>query len=308
MAIRNLSLMRFDPNDAILEAHLPCLVERADPAQPQRAGPGRKLEREHRAQLVVPAVGAKPEQDLQQQHRRACRPGLGPRCSRVRDRERRLGAREAGEDLRELVVEMRRRVEHPPDDPLRLRPARVSGEAPGDQRVVVGPDGAVVVRERVEAAVGCGHRPDAPARPEVRAYEPVDHRVDAIGWDDAAPEQVADVRAERVDLLLVAVEREHVEAAPLLVPERLVEARAELVRLTVQAFPELTLPPALTGKLGQAALRFVDVALNLDGRDRWGRQRSVGEALRVPRVLPGLVVQARLSALLVLDETVTIAV
>jgi hypothetical protein len=47
-----------------------------------------------------------------------------------------------------------------------------------------------------------------------------------LGRQDAAPEQMADVRTQRVDLLLLAVERQRIVAA-LAVPERLVERVAQ---------------------------------------------------------------------------------
>jgi len=45
---------------------------------------------------------------------------------------------------------------------------------------------------------------------------------------------VADIRADRVNLVLVAVERERIEAAPVLAPERLVETPLELLRLAFE--------------------------------------------------------------------------
>ena len=78
------------------------------------------------------------------------------------------------------------------------------------------PDGSVVVRERAVAGVCRRHRPHAPARPELLAHEAVDDRVDAMLGDDPAPQEMADVRRERVDPVLLAVERERVEAAAVL--------------------------------------------------------------------------------------------
>src|SRR6476660_4391935 len=119
---------------------------------------------------------------------------------------------------------------------------------------------------------------------------------------------MADVRAERVDLLLVAVEREDVEAAALLVPECLVEACAQLIGLPVEPLRKLALAPDFARELGHTAFRVVDVALGLDRRDRWVRKRPVRVALRVPRVLPRLVGEAGVVAALVLDEAVSVAV
>src|SRR5204862_7928636 len=103
--------------------------------------------------------------------------------------------------------------------------------------------------------------PHAPAGPERLALQPVDDRVDALGRDDARPQQVPDVGRERVDLLLVAVEAERVVAAALLAPERLVEASAELVRIPLEPVGELAVAPHLARELGDAPLRVVDVTL-----------------------------------------------
>jgi hypothetical protein len=54
----------------------------------------------------------------------------------------------------------------------------------------------------------------------------IDDGVGSLRRDDSAPEEMADVRRERVDAALVAVERERVEAAALLAPEGAVELHA----------------------------------------------------------------------------------
>src|SRR5205085_8121945 len=93
----------------------------------------------------------------------------------------------------------------------------------------------------------------APARPELVAHQLVDDGIDAARLDDAAPEQVADVGAERVDLALVAVERERVEAAAVVDPEGLVEAASQLFGLALQPRRELAITPHLARELGDAA-------------------------------------------------------
>ena len=134
--------------------------------------------------------------------------------------------RHAGEDLRQLVVEVRGRLEHALHDLLGLGPAAVAGEAERDQGVVVGPDGAVVVRERVVAGVPEDivrtPQPDHSSSPISRSTT----ASRALRRDDAAPQQVAHVRAHRVDGLLVAVERKRVVAAALVDPVRVVERSA----------------------------------------------------------------------------------
>src|SRR5262249_56088837 len=115
---------------------------------------------------------------------------------------------------------------------------------------------------------------------------------------------MAYVRAERVDLRLVAVERERVEAPSVLDPERLVEALAQLVGLALQPVRQLAVAPDVARELGDAPLRVVDVTLHLTRRDRRLRQRAVVKALRVPRVLPRLVLEPVLSTPLSLHAPV----
>src|SRR6266550_1785079 len=91
-------------------------------------------------------------------------------------------------------------------------------------------------------------RAHAPAREELVAHQPVDDRRHALGLDDSAPEQMADVRAERIDAILLTVERERVIAGAVRDPERVVEASAQLFRLTFEPLGELVVAPHLTCK------------------------------------------------------------
>ena len=116
------------------------------------------------------------------------------------------------------------------------------------------------------------------------------------------------VRAARVDLALLPVERECVEASALVDPERLVEARSELVGLTLEPLGQRLVAPDLARELGEAALRVVDVALHLDRGDRCLGEPAVLEALRVAGVLPRLVREPGVDHAAVLDEAVAVAV
>src|SRR2546430_17710385 len=111
-----------------------------------------------------------------------------------------------------------------------------------------------------------------------------------------------------MDLALPGAGAEWVVPAALLDPERLVEPRPQLLRLSFQPDRELAVAPHVARKLGDAPLRVVDVALHLTGRNRHFREAAVVEALRIPRVLPRLVVEAALGATFVLDETVAVPV
>ena len=142
-----------------------------------------------------------------------------------------------------------------------------------------------------------------------RVAEQVPH--DGLGLvvvDDAAPQQVADVGRERVDLPLLAVQRER-EAAALREPEVAVEAR---------------LAPPLPVRAARPAPRRPRSRARAARSAAWRRTRSPGSRRRraaaaracrranddrVPRVLPALVLEAGLGvAPLVLDVAVAVAV
>ena len=281
------------------KARTPSSVSR--PTQSGSTSPGDGLER------TALDVGLETEQEPQEEHGRARRPGLRARGRRIGDRERRLASRVAGEDLRQRPLEPARRLDQPLGDLPGIVPATRPRETPGAERRVVGPHGAVVVAQRVVRRVVGRHRADAPAGPERLAHERVRGRLDALGRHDPAPEQVADVRGERVDRLLVPVERERVGAA-LLDPERLVEAALQLGRLALEPRRQRRVVPDLPRQLRQTHLRVVDVPLHLDRRDRRPGEGAVVEALRVAGVLPRLVLEPALGAALVLDEAVAVAV
>ena len=185
---------------------------------------------------------------------RASGSGSSPSCARSRSSgvpaahacgraERRHDARRlvrpplaAGEELRQPVLEERRAVEERAHDELRLRTPTGLRETERDQRVVVRPDGAVVVLERVERALVGGERADPPAGPERSRDELRGNLRDAVGGNDAAPQQMAHVRRERVDRPLVGVEAERVPAA-LRQPERGVEPLAQRRRFALRDAP-----------------------------------------------------------------------
>src|SRR5204862_1981201 len=121
--------------------------------------------------------------------------------------------------------------------------------------------------------------------PELLAHHRAHDRVDALARDDAAPEQLADVRAERVDLLLLPVERERVVPAATVHPEARVEGAAQLLGVVLEPVREGSIAPHLPGHLGRSAFGVVDVTLYLAGRDRPLGERPVAEALRVAGVL-----------------------
>src|SRR5262250_1589101 len=104
---------------------------------------------------------------------------------------------------------------------------------------------------------------------------------------------MADVRRERIDLLLVSVEREGEEPA-LGDPEVLVEAALQVRGLLLETRREIGILPDLARQAGAAHLGVVDVALDLAAGARKRRERAVVEADRVPGILPALVLEASL--------------
>src|SRR5512133_3448080 len=105
--------------------------------------------------------------------------------------------------------------------------------------------------------------------------------------DDAAPEQVTDVRGQRVDPLALLVERERVVLA-VVDPVVAVEPSLEIGRLPLELVGELRVLPDLPSEPGAAHLRVVRIPLELTGRAREAGQPAVAERDRVPGVLPAL--------------------
>src|ERR1051325_11810849 len=119
---------------------------------------------------------------------------------------------------------------------------------------------------------------------------------------------MADVRAQRVDLPLLAVQRQDVVAPARVRPEALVEGAVQLLPLALEPLRERPVAPDLARELGHSQLRVVDVALHFCGRDRRGGNRAVMESMRIARVLPGLVREAARTATLVFEEAVAVPV
>src|SRR5437773_842531 len=85
--------------------------------------------------------------------------------------------------------------------------------------------------------------------------------------DDAAPQQVAVVRRERVDLIAVGVERER-EVFTVVDPEVAVEAALQGGGVLLELLRELGVAPDLACETRPAHLRVIRVALQLARRAR----------------------------------------
>ena len=167
----------------------------------------------------------------------------------------------------------------------------VAAQTPRDERVVERPDGAGVVADGVVAALASCERAHAPPGEEPVAAE-VAH--DGLGLrlvDDAAPEEVAVVRRERVDLAAVGVEGDR-EVLAVVHPEVAVEASLEVGGFLLEPVGEGWIVPDEAGQARAAHLGVVGVALELAGGPREAGQRAVAIGDRVPGVFPALVLEA----------------
>ena len=114
------------------------------------------------------------------------------------------------------------------------------------------------------------------------------------GVDDAAPQQVADVRGERVDLAAVGVEGEREVARRSASQKSRLKRRLRSAACGFEPLGVRRVLPDEAGEPGAAHLGVVGVALELAGRPREVRQPAVAVGDRVPRVLPALVLEAGL--------------
>ena len=108
---------------------------------------------------------------------------------------------------------------------------------------------------------------NAPAGEEPRSQELCRDRLGFGLVDDAAPEQVAVVRGQRVDLVALRVEREG-EVLAVRDPEVAVEAALEVGGLLLEPVGERRVLPDEARQAGAAHLRVVGVALELARRAR----------------------------------------
>ena len=156
------------------------------------------------------------------------------------------------------------------------------------------PHGADVVADRVVGGLVLGHRPDAPTGEELGAHEVAHDGRRLVVFDDAAPEEVADVGGDGVDLPPVAVAGER-EAVAVRHPEVAVEPSLEARRLPLELVGERRVVPELRARAARSASsrRTRNPGSRSIARGRLASVPSA-EDNRVPRVLPALVLEPRL--------------
>ena len=114
----------------------------------------------------------------------------------------------AGERLRQATLEVGGRLKHAHGDSCCLLTITVAPEPHGDKRVVVWPDRPEMIANRVVATLAFCHGAYAPARIQVRAHQVAHNSLRLVLLDDATPEQVPNVRGQRIHLAPVAIDGE----------------------------------------------------------------------------------------------------
>src|SRR5262249_46507091 len=117
----------------------------------------------------------------------------------------------ATEQLRHAVqLEIQRRLEQSCPDTQRHLPQAVARKSPSDQGVVVRPDRAVMISNRVVARLGGGARADAPARERTRTQQGPGHATGALRMDDAREQTLARIGSPYPAGTLVPIQRQGV--------------------------------------------------------------------------------------------------
>src|SRR5689334_18391969 len=100
---------------------------------------------------------------------------------------------------------MGRRVEDRARDLVRLAPESVALQTERDDAVVVGPDRPALVGDRVERGILGAQGSDSPAPEQVLCEKATSDGRRPVLRHDLAPEELAGVRGDRLNLLLTRV-------------------------------------------------------------------------------------------------------
>ena len=208
-----------------------------------------------------------------------------------------------------MQVNVQARVEQSREHGQRRVLQAVAREPGRDERVVVRPDRAVVVRHRVVARFAGRERADAPAG-EARSD---DSSVRRPAAPRVRPRDAGEQRHGRRSTRARA-RRFSPSSASAYVPSRSdSRTRSSKRARSASAFADhvgrrVPARPAARASQRRAAPRGVDVALDLAERDRPLGEPAVGVKDRVVRVLPALMHEAVRRLARVLDEAVAVEV
>src|SRR6478672_9959014 len=101
----------------------------------------------------------------------------------------------AAEELRQTVItEVESRLVEPGKEPVGGLAKFIERHAMGDERIVMRPDRAAMVAERIKDALIARHGAPAPAGKHIRAHEAFRYRLGAVLRQHAGEEQVAGIR------------------------------------------------------------------------------------------------------------------
>src|SRR5262245_7463727 len=137
----------------------------------------------------------------------------------------------------------------------------VARHAEGDERVVVRPDGAAVIAERVVGGVLGAERANAPSRPQLSRQERRSDAARTLAGDGSAEEQMTRVRGTRGNALSGAVDGKHAGTA--LVEVQLVDRFSQL-RGALLGAPRGVIAAELAEQAGGALEPVDGISLHLD--------------------------------------------
>ena len=169
----------------------------------------------------------------------------------------------------------------------------------------MGPDAAVVVRERVVGAHPRRQGANAEAGEAIGLEQTSCDHLGVVGGEDARPQQVPRIRRDRVDGPLLTIEGLGEEAAlgkEEAIAHGLRQFLGDGAQLIAVSLSEVV------AEVGGGEVGGVGIPLHLAQRDGPFGEASVGEGDGVPAVLPSLVPQERRRVGGVLDEAVAVGV
>ena len=146
----------------------------------------------------------------------------------------------------------------------------------------MGPDRSAVVADRVVSVLVGGEGSYPPSREHLGAHELIANLRQTLFRHYPGPQEVAHVRCHRVDLLLIGVEPDHVVAAALIRPERLVEPIGQIIGFSSEPLGQGGIAHEVFRHLRDPELGVVHVTLDLRRRDGQVGDPPVRELDAVP--------------------------
>src|SRR5437867_1408736 len=179
-------------------------------------------------------------------------------------------------------------------------------EAGGDQRVIMQPDGSVVIRHRIVTGLARSYRPNSPTGEGRFICERRRRATCMLLGRDTSEKTVAYVRRSYLAGLFSAIERKCV-CGKFVRPETLFESSRQGFRLLRQIARSCIIAEELS-QFGGRQLGSVNVALHFAQSDWSFGGRPVGVENRIVRVLPTLMDETEFRHASIFHEAVAIGV